>query len=220
MAKSKSWPFCKGGRRAKPNLGSGEAIKNNHVAVTLWASPNPSSGNGCGFGCGGRLKTGGGVQTGGGQPLPAQGQQLGAAPVSQEAEVANADKAFGQDVEKEAAEELFQRQDHLSLLVVVGGIAPAEDDLTFLQGDEPVIGDGYAMGVATEIAKREDLRSDLLALHGMAHTVIHGAPLTTPPGEETLTEMAASLSLVFSDAAEALRDLARMLDQIADLATD
>jgi hypothetical protein len=48
------------------------------------------------------------------------------------------------------------------------------------------------------------LRSDLLALHGMAHTVIHGAPLTTPPGEETLTEMAASLSLVFSDAAEAL----------------
>jgi hypothetical protein len=33
--------------------------------------------------------------------------------------------------------------------------------------------------------------------------------------------MAASLSLVFSDAAEALlRDLARMLDQIADLAPD
>jgi hypothetical protein len=67
---------------------------------------------------------------------------------------------------------------------------------------------------------REDLRSDLLALQGMAHTVIHGAPLTTPPGQETLTEMAASLSLAFSDAAEALRDLARMLDQIADLAPE
>jgi hypothetical protein len=67
---------------------------------------------------------------------------------------------------------------------------------------------------------REELRSDLLALHGMAHTVINGAPLTTPPGEETLAEMAASLSLVLSDAAAALRDLARMLDQIADLAPD
>jgi hypothetical protein len=32
--------------------------------------------------------------------------------------------------------------------------------------------------------------------------------------------MAASLSLAFSDAAEALPDLARMLDQIADLAPD
>jgi len=67
---------------------------------------------------------------------------------------------------------------------------------------------------------REELRSDLLALHGMAHTVINGAPLAAPPGEETLAEMAASLSLAFGDAAEALRGLVRMLGQIADLAPD
>ena len=67
---------------------------------------------------------------------------------------------------------------------------------------------------------RDALRSDLLALHAMAHTVINGAPLATPPGDETLAEMAASLSLALGDAAEAQRDLVRMLRQIADLAPD
>jgi len=67
---------------------------------------------------------------------------------------------------------------------------------------------------------REDLRSDLLALHGMAHTVINGAPLTVPPGKETLAAMAASLSVAFSEAAQELLALARVLDPIADLAPD
>ena len=40
---------------------------------------------------------------------------------------------------------------------------------------------------------REDLRSDLLALHGMAHTVINGAPLTSrrrnPGGDGGVAEL-------------------------------
>ena len=67
---------------------------------------------------------------------------------------------------------------------------------------------------------REELRDDLLALHAMAHTVINGAPLTAPPGKETLAAMAASLSVAFSAAAQELLALARVLDPIADLAPD
>ena len=67
---------------------------------------------------------------------------------------------------------------------------------------------------------REELRNDLLALHAMAHTVINGAPLTVPPGKETLAAMAASLSVVFSEAAQELLALSKVLDPIADLAPD
>jgi hypothetical protein len=63
----------------------------------------------------------------------------------------------------------------------------------------------------------EELRSDLLRLHGMAHCVINDAPLTQPASKETLAEMAASLSLAFEDAAKSLRSLPGILDQLADL---
>ena len=66
----------------------------------------------------------------------------------------------------------------------------------------------------------EELRRDLFSVHGMAHTVINGGPLTELPGEETLTEMAASLSLAMDDAVEPLRSVVRLLDQIAGLAVE
>jgi len=36
---------------------------------------------------------------------------------------------------------------------------------------------------------KRELRGDLLRLHGMAHTVINGAPLASVPGEEGLSEL-------------------------------
>jgi hypothetical protein len=54
----------------------------------------------------------------------------------------------------------------------------------------------------------------------MAHTVINGAPLTQLRGDETMTEMAASLSLALGEAAETLRHGARVLQEIADLAPE
>ena len=66
----------------------------------------------------------------------------------------------------------------------------------------------------------DELRSGLLVLHGMAHTVINGAPLTQLRGDETMTEMAASLSLALGEAAETLRHGARVLQEIADLAPE
>lgn len=44
--------------------------------------------------------------------------------------------------------------------------------------------------------------------------------LTEPAADETLTEIAASLSFTFDDAIDSLRRVARLLDKIADLAPD
>jgi hypothetical protein len=43
------------------------------------------------------------------EQLKAKRQESGTSPVSQEAEVANADEAFGKHVQQEAAQELIER---------------------------------------------------------------------------------------------------------------
>ena len=56
-------------------------------------------------------------------------------------------------MEQEAAQELFDSQSHNPLLVAVGGIAPAEGDVSIGESDQPGVGDGNAMGVGAEIAQ-------------------------------------------------------------------
>jgi hypothetical protein len=56
-------------------------------------------------------------------------------------------------MEKEAAQEFFQWQLHQPLFVLVRRVAPAERDPTICQVHQPVIGDGYAMGVAAEVSQ-------------------------------------------------------------------
>jgi len=73
--------------------------------------------------------------------------------IGQEPERADADKAAGQDMEQEAAQELFRTERHHSLLITVGIILPAESNLIMLESHEAVVGDGHAMGVAGEIAE-------------------------------------------------------------------
>ena len=91
--------------------------------------------------------------------MPAERQTGSAKAVGQEAEVADADEAFGQHVQKEAAQELGRAQSHHALLVAVGVILPAEGDAFSVEGQQAMIGDGDAMGVAAEIAQH---------LHGSA----------------------------------------------------
>ena len=61
--------------------------------------------------------------------------------------MADADEAFGQRVQQEAAQELIKRKTHQLVFVVVSGIAPAKGDLVIDERDESVVGDGDAMGV-------------------------------------------------------------------------
>jgi len=85
--------------------------------------------------------------------LKAQRQQRGAFPVGEEAEVADAHEAGRQQVEQEAAQELFDSQGHESLLVAVGGISPSEGDVATGERDQPAVGDGDAMSVCAEITQ-------------------------------------------------------------------
>src|SRR5437899_11723212 len=97
----------------------------------------------------------------GGQQLLAQRQTGSSKTIGQKAEVTDADEAFGQHVQKEAAQELGGSQYHLTLLATVGVILPTKSDLLLLEGQQAMIGDGHAMGVATEIAQH---------LHGTAES--------------------------------------------------
>ena len=56
-------------------------------------------------------------------------------------------------MQKETSQEFLRGERHLSLLITVRIILPAEGNLVMLEGHEPVVGDGDPMGVAGEITK-------------------------------------------------------------------
>ena len=67
---------------------------------------------------------------------------------------------------------------------------------------------------------KQELRDDMLRVHAMAHTVINEAPLSCPPGDEPLEEMAASIAEELQDCGNSLRSVIAMLKQIASLAPE
>ncbi len=74
-------------------------------------------------------------------------------PVSEKAEVADAHKTARQQVQEEAAQELFDGQSHEPLLVAVSGVAPAKSYVALGESNQPAVGNGDAMSVSTEIAQ-------------------------------------------------------------------
>jgi hypothetical protein len=67
---------------------------------------------------------------------------------------------------------------------------------------------------------KRELRAELLRLHGMAHTVINGAPLAIVPREEGLSELAFSIAEELSDCQQSLQSIIVRLGQIAELAPE
>jgi len=90
------------------------------------------------------------------QKSPAQSESLAAEPVSQESEAANADKSFGQNMQKETPQELIRLQCHRPPFPAVCIILPEEGHLFSIEVQQAVVRNGYAMGIAAEIA--DDLR--------------------------------------------------------------
>ena len=87
------------------------------------------------------------------QQFEADGQQLSATTVGEEAEVANTNKAPRQQMQQEAAQELICRQAHQLLPVAVSGVAPTEVDVVIVQCNESMVGDRDAMRVGAEITQ-------------------------------------------------------------------
>lgn len=68
------------------------------------------------------------------------------------------------------------------------------------------------------ICEPEGLRTELLKLHGMAHTLINGAEMTVPSSDEPIWELAESLSFELSEFLEYLEKAVDCLDVLARLA--
>lgn len=54
-------------------------------------------------------------------------------------------------MQEESAQKLTGGNRHLPLLITMGIIFPTERDLICGHGDQPVIGDGHTMGVASQV---------------------------------------------------------------------
>jgi hypothetical protein len=73
-------------------------------------------------------------------------------------------------MKQEAAQEFLRRKGHHSLVISVGIIFPAKGDLVVFEGDQAMVGDGDAMGVAAEIT--EDVMGTAERWFGIHHPVL------------------------------------------------
>ena len=127
------------------DLGSSPSLDNDHGAAAVGTSPERTGllGRGDGwFDLWLRERA---------EYLPAKRQQSGAPPVGKEAEVADANETFGEQVPQETAQKLIERQGHQVMLIVVGRVAPAKGNFLVGRGDKSMVGDGDAMGVAAQV---------------------------------------------------------------------
>ena len=85
------------------------------------------------------------------QQLPAERQESFTAAISQEAEEADAHKAMGKHMKKEAAQKLLCCDRHQLLFAAVSIILPAKRHLSIGKVYDPMIGDGDAVGVAGQV---------------------------------------------------------------------
>jgi hypothetical protein len=100
----------------------GESFDNGHRSTTLGTAPQRV-----------RCRSAGGFRFVFGwsavENSEALWQQSGAPSVGEEAEVANADKALGEQVKEEATEKLIARDSYRFLPIMVGGVTPAKGNL-------------------------------------------------------------------------------------------
>ena len=72
-------------------------------------------------------------------------------PIGEESEVADAHETFREQVKQKAAQELLCGQCHIALHVSMRTVSPAEGNLSILERDQAMVGNGHSMCVAAEI---------------------------------------------------------------------
>ena len=82
-----------------------------------------------------------------------EGQAGRATRVREKTELANADEAARQDVLHEATQKLHRRQRHRAPLIVMRVVLPLKRDPIAVEGQQPMIADGHAMGIAPEVSQ-------------------------------------------------------------------
>jgi hypothetical protein len=84
---------------------------------------------------------------------------VGAAAIGKKAEVPDAHEAAWQQVEQKAAQELIDGQSHQPLRVAVSRVSPTEGNVALGQSHQPMVGNGDAISVGTEIAQVGSLQT-------------------------------------------------------------
>ena len=115
------------------------------------------------------------------EQLEAERQERGTLSVGEKAEVTDAHEALGEQVQEKAVQELVHAQSHEFLLVTVSRITPAKRKLTIREGNQPMIGDGHAVRVATEVV--QDVLGTTERGLGVDHPVF--AKEQSQPGSES-----------------------------------
>src|SRR5580692_10431541 len=87
----------------------------------------------------------------GGEQGAALVQFFSADPVGEEAEVADADQAGRQHVDKEATDELDRIEGHGLGAGMIGVVFPGEADVAVSHRSKAVVGDGHSVGIASQI---------------------------------------------------------------------
>ena len=146
---------CLGGRRGTAEFGEsgvGQFEPDQAAFLTERAEVNEVASElvqeGLPIGRRGGRKQRGGIDV---EELAAAGDLMLGLAVGQPAEVADADKAGGQDVKEEAAEELDGVQGEYFFHTAVAVVFPGKRDAAVFELEQTVIGDSDAVGVATEI---------------------------------------------------------------------
>ena len=73
--------------------------------------------------------------------------------VGEKPEVANADEAHGQSVEKESPNKFFRGQGHGLALVAIPAISKGKGDDSVFDVEDAIVGDGDPMGIAAEVVE-------------------------------------------------------------------
>jgi len=84
---------------------------------------------------------------------PGEGHARGPAGVREESRLADAHEAARQDVLNEAAEKLHGGERHRAALITTGVVRVGEGHVLAVEGEESVIADRHAMGVAPEVTQ-------------------------------------------------------------------
>ena len=87
------------------------------------------------------------------QEHPALSERRAPSAIGEQAEMADADEAVGNHMEQEAAEKFVDRELHDLHTVAVGVVAPAQADATVADGEQAVVGERNAVGVAAELGQ-------------------------------------------------------------------
>ena len=82
--------------------------------------------------------------------------------------MANTHQSLGQYVQQKPADELLRVEGH-HLVLTIAVVAPVKAYFVFFHVDQPVVGDGHAMGVAPQVSK--DLLGAAEGALGVGHPV-------------------------------------------------